>query len=40
MSKISVWIDQREGSDIRGSSKQVIRAITVAAVLISLSAFW
>lgn len=39
MSKISVWIDQREGSDIRGSSKQVIRAITVAAVLISLSAF-
>lgn len=39
MSKISVWIDQREGSDVRGSSKQVIRAITVAAVLISLSAF-
>ena len=39
MSKISVWINQREGSDIRGSSKQVIRAITVAALLISLSAF-
>lgn len=39
MSKISVWIDQREGSDVRGSSEQVIRAITVAAVLISLSAF-
>lgn len=39
MSKISVWIDQRESSDVRGSSKQVIRAITVAAVLISLSAF-
>lgn len=39
MSKISVWIDQREGSDVRGSSKQVIRAITIAAVLISLSAF-
>lgn len=38
MSKISVWIDQREGSDVRGSSEQVIRAITVAA-FVALSAF-
>lgn len=39
MSKISVWIDQREDSNVRGSSEQVIHTITVAAVLISLLAF-
>ena len=32
MSKISVWIDQREGSNVRGSSKQVIHTITVAVL--------
>lgn len=39
MSRISAWIDQREGSSVRVTSKQAIRTITVAAVLISLSAF-